>query len=349
MDKNIQAMQTIKIFLGSSITELYYERLHFSDYLMTYVRPLFQNDGIELELIKSENLDFGVLGRSSQNEIDTLIKKCDISIFLFKTKAGDFQIHEFDIARELQKQKKHDIYVFCFEVPTEEKKQNLIEFQKRLKEEKFCWYACKDINDLEAHFIIGLLNYERQLLRITKPSIVELESETEKNGEALYSNYVQDKQKKEDLREKIHKDIEVLIQQTKTVMANKDETIAARIFKVKELYQKADQWAEATDYDREKYANLLFDYAQFLNKYGLYKDAETIYLRQIPLAEELYGIEHKNTAISYNNIGLVDKRKGDYDKALEYYFKALAIMEKVFGTEHPDTAKSYNNIGTVYN
>ena len=71
-------------------------------------------------------------------------------------------------------------------------------------------------------------------------------------------------------------------------------------------------------------------------------------MRQIPLAEELYGTEHEKTATSYNNIGLLYNAQGDYPKALEYYFKALKIREKVLGTDHPDTASSYNNIGSLY-
>ena len=53
-------------------------------------------------------------------------------------------------------------------------------------------------------------------------------------------------------------------------------------------------------------------------------------------------------ATSYNNIGVVYKAKGEYDKALEYYQKSLAIRLKQLGPDHPDVATSYNNIGLVY-
>lgn len=341
-------MKTIKIFLGSSITELHDERVILGDYLMNSVRPIFKNDGIEVEVLKCEDIRSGNTGTPPQNKIDKLLRECNVYVFMFKTKAGGATIHEFDVARKLQKRKRHEIYVYCFNVRKTKKSQELEDFQDRLIKEPFYWYDCKDITDLESQFILGLLKYERQLLGLTKPSTVTEESKEEKDADAKFAKYQQNEQAQTQLREEIHQNIEDLLQQTKTVMANEDETIAARIFKVIELYKKADQWATATDYDKKKHSRLLSDYADFLNEYGLFKDAEVIYLRQISIAEGLYGKEDKNTAISYNNIGLVYKKLGDYDKALEYYFKDLTINERILGNEHSDIATSYNNIGGVY-
>ena len=53
-------------------------------------------------------------------------------------------------------------------------------------------------------------------------------------------------------------------------------------------------------------------------------------------------------ATSYNNIGQVWNKKGEYDKALEYYEKCLAIFLKTLGGEHPDVATSYFNIGKMH-
>ena len=346
--QNFQAMQTIKIFLGSSIDELREERLFLSDYLLNSVRPIFKRDGVDIEVVKCEDIRTGYRGKSSQEEINDLLRGCDISVFMFKTKAGPVTVREYNVAQELVGTKNHEIYVYCFGVTEEEKEKSLKAFKRKMRQIELYWKTCKDVADLESQFVIGLLDYERHLLGKAKSSAVEQESETEQNVDARFAKYQQNEQAQAQLREEIHKDIDDLLQQTKTVMANEDETIAARIFKVVELYKKADQWANATAYDKEKYSHLLFDHAGFLYDYGLYKDAEAVYLRQIKLAEELYGKEHENTATSYNNIGMVYNEQGDYDKALEYYQKALATKEKVLGTEHPSTATSYNNIGGVY-
>jgi tetratricopeptide (TPR) repeat protein len=346
----MQQTKTIKIFLGSSITELHYERLHLGDYLMNSVRPIFENDGIRVEVIKCEDIRSGNTGTPPQDKIDELLRNCDVSVFMFKEKAGKDTVHKFDVAQATQKTKRHEIYMYCFNMPKKRKKlteeeekdaKNLEDFQNRLKAERFYWYSCKDAADLESQFILGLLKYERQLLGMKPASPIEQESEIEKDGDFLFEEFELNKQK-------LHQKIDDLLQQTKTVMENEDDTIAERIFKVIELYKKADLWASKTDYDKEKYCDLLFDYAQFLEKYGLYRDAEIVYLRQIPLAEELYGAEHDNIATSYNNIGEVYRKQSDYGKAMEYYFKALEIDKKLLVEEHSDTATYYNNIGLVY-
>jgi tetratricopeptide (TPR) repeat protein len=60
------------------------------------------------------------------------------------------------------------------------------------------------------------------------------------------------------------------------------------------------------------------------------------------------GKAHPDTAMAYNNIGMVYSKQGDYEKALEWNRKALVIFEKVLGKAHPDLAKVYNNIGLLY-
>ena len=122
--------------------------------------------------------------------------------------------------------------------------------------------------------VIGLLYLERERLGIKTAPDVEQES------------YIDD-----------------LLKQAKSVMEDESDTITARISKAKELYEKVALWASTTDYDKEKYSEFLFDYANFLYKYGLYRNSEAVWLRLIPLAEELYGTEHEYTATFYNNIG----------------------------------------------
>ena len=53
-------------------------------------------------------------------------------------------------------------------------------------------------------------------------------------------------------------------------------------------------------------------------------------------------------AKSYNNIGNVYYKQGDYAKAIEYYNKDLEISKKVLGENHPDVAITYNSLGNAY-
>ncbi|CAF4683698.1 unnamed protein product, partial [Didymodactylos carnosus] len=54
--------------------------------------------------------------------------------------------------------------------------------------------------------------------------------------------------------------------------------------------------------------------------------------------------DHPDIANTYNNIGLVQWNKGEYDLALMNYDKALKIRIKALPPDHPDIAKTYNNI-----
>ena len=165
--------------------------------------------------------------------------------------------------------------------------------------------------------------------------------EIEREAETHYANLNQD-------RELVHQDIEAFLLRGKTRMTEVNTPIKERIKQVQEIYAKADEWAKNSALPDEKYEGLLRDYAKFLYVYGLYNEAEPIYLRLIFLREKLYGKEHADTATSYNDIGGLFDYQGNYAKALEYHRKALDIRKRVLGLDHPDTAQSYNNIGAVY-
>ena len=165
--------------------------------------------------------------------------------------------------------------------------------------------------------------------------------ELEKDGEQLIEEI-------ETKHEQMHEYIEAQLLQIQTVMAETEKPIEKRIKRIAEIYAKADAWAKRSYYDDKKYAQLLLDYTAFLYKYAFYNQAIDVCLRQIAMSEKLYGTNSKETANSYNKIGVVYEKQGEFDKALEFHKKALDICEKVLGREHPDTATSYNNIGNVY-
>ncbi len=149
-------------------------------------------------------------------------------------------------------------------------------------------------------------------------------------------------------RDLVHQDIDSLLFQANIEMAVIDTPIDERIKIVTKIYVQADDLAERSAYDKKRYAKLLLDYAQFHYQYGPYSKAVEIYLRQINLSENVYGMAHLDTARSYNNLGTVYYNNGEYDKALEYLDKALKINERNLGKYHSDTAITYNSIGGVY-
>ncbi len=79
-----------------------------------------------------------------------------------------------------------------------------------------------------------------------------------------------------------------------------------------------------------------------------YNNALEYYFKDLEISEKTLDKEHPEISTSYNNIGAVYWKQGNYDMALYFYIKALGIREKNQGTEHPDIATSYNNIGLAY-
>ena len=56
---------------------------------------------------------------------------------------------------------------------------------------------------------------------------------------------------------------------------------------------------------------------------------------------------HPDLAISYNNIGLVYDKMGEYSKALSYYEKAQQIWQKSLPPTHPYIAEVKSDIENV--
>ena len=145
----------------------------------------------------------------------------------------------------------------------------------------------------------------------------------------------------------VHQNIDALRLQAKTELADVDTPIEERIARIAEIFVKADDWANRSGYDKEQYAELLFEYAQFSKKYGHYNVAMQIYLHQITLSEELYGIDDTHTLKSYNEIGELYQYLGDFTNAFEYYNKVIKIAEHDIESNNHDLVVSFCNIGEV--
>jgi tetratricopeptide (TPR) repeat protein len=180
---------------------------------------------------------------------------------------------------------------------------------------------------------------------------IAIDSEEQQHIEK-YEKYKRRSDKAQDLTNQaksvVHQDISALQLQAKTEMADVETPIDVRIIRVTEIYSKADDWAQRSDYDDASYIKLLFDYAKFLESNSRFEDAEHVYLRLIEKLEKKYGPDYTDNATAYHNIGDVYFQLGNTQKALELFKKALTIRIDVFGEYHPDTATSYNKIGILY-
>jgi tetratricopeptide (TPR) repeat protein len=95
-------------------------------------------------------------------------------------------------------------------------------------------------------------------------------------------------------------------------------------------------------------AHLFNDYASVSSDLGDYTDSYEFNQKSLALRQDLFGELNKDTAASYNNLGLAYRNLGQYKKQLEFQQKALEIRKTVLGENHPVTAISYNNLGLAY-
>lgn len=257
------------------------------------------------------------------------------------------------------------------------------------QQQKFLFNTAKRIAQLSGDRITDRMRraveaFERGDVRQANIILDEAERDAERN----LQDYRQNKAVTEQLRQNVISSIEELLLKTSTLMTDASIPIADRIARTKAIYAQADTLAAEADYDREKYADMLYDYADFLGRYMYYNEAEIIFIRQIEVAEALFGsnnprtadsymaiseiyccIEKEDKALEYCNKAIViyenasEKKhlidvyrifgriytiKRNLDKALEYNLKAVKIAENIYGTNHYYTADTYNGIGIVY-
>ena len=70
-------------------------------------------------------------------------------------------------------------------------------------------------------------------------------------------------------------------------------------------------------------------------------------LHRLSITQKKRGPENVQMATSYNNLGVVHEKLGDFEKAKEYHQLGLSITQKKRGPENVQAATSYNNLGYV--
>lgn len=80
------------------------------------------------------------------------------------------------------------------------------------------------------------------------------------------------------------------------------------------------------------------------------RDAEALPLAEkaLNLADKEYGAESGEKALSLNNLALIYKRQGDYEKAADLYRRSLVISERIVGPKNPSLLVTFNNLAATY-
>jgi CHAT domain-containing protein/Tfp pilus assembly protein PilF len=85
-----------------------------------------------------------------------------------------------------------------------------------------------------------------------------------------------------------------------------------------------------------------------LHKSGRYEEARDLALQALKVANDTFGPDHLNTAISLNILAEIDRVTGRFAEAEPFYRRALAIREKALRPDHPDIAQVLNNLALLY-
>lgn len=87
--------------------------------------------------------------------------------------------------------------------------------------------------------------------------------------------------------------------------------------------------------------------AYLLENIGEYKRAEKLSENLLSLCKDIFGENHLDTVLCYNNLAYMYENQKKYTKATELYEKCLQIS--LLGEKNQYTAIIYNNLATLYN
>lgn len=106
-------MKTVRVFIGSSIVDLEFERMALMSYIQTLNNKLHERGAFIEGYACEETSNAMCNGGSQMPHNEYIAHKCDIAIFMFYRKAGEFTLKELELARQAFIEKgKPNIYVF---------------------------------------------------------------------------------------------------------------------------------------------------------------------------------------------------------------------------------------------
>ena len=180
-------METIRIFLASS-SELLLDRKEFREFLSIENDSLHRK-GVYLELKQWENFLDAVSQTSLQDEYNKELKKAQIVVCLFYTKAGKYTQEEFDTALMQFKETGSPLIFTYFKSGAPDPDSNdllaldLISFKKRLAEIGHFYTVYNNIDDLKYQF-------RKQLDRLEDKGFIVLQEEIKRETSHAVTNYL---------------------------------------------------------------------------------------------------------------------------------------------------------------
>jgi hypothetical protein len=76
--------------------------------------------------------------------------------------------------------------------------------------------------------------------------------------------------------------------------------------------------------------------------------AEPLHVRALAIQERSLGPDHRDVAVSLNNLAILYESLGRYGGSEPLKKRALAIREATLGPDHPEVAQGLNNLASLY-
>lgn len=179
-------MDTVRIFIASS-AELLQDRKDFREFLGVENDRL-HTKGVYLELIQWENFLDAVSQTRLQDEYNKELKKSQIVIFLFFSKAGKYTQEEFDTALQQFKDTGSPLIYTYFKSGApetdlaDEQAGALVKFKKRLADIGHFYTIYNNVDDLKYQF-------RKQLDRLEDKGIIVLQQEVRQETKDAVTHY----------------------------------------------------------------------------------------------------------------------------------------------------------------
>lgn len=120
--------------------------------------------------------------------------------------------------------------------------------------------------------------------------------------------------------------------------------------KARKAADKALELAGKDELDEMSVARAYLAPAYLEDELGNYRKSFRYYVKAVETLEHLEGNREilRFLSLSYNNMGILQRRLGHGRDAMEYYEKGLEAARLLYGENHPEIGLLYNNMGGVY-
>lgn len=90
--------------------------------------------------------------------------------------------------------------------------------------------------------------------------------------------------------------------------------------------------------------------SEVMNLYGSgdYAQGVSVAQRALQVAEQDFGSDHPNVALSLNNLAELHEAQSEYGEAEQLYKRSLEILEKAYGQDNPFLVPTLLNMASLY-